>query len=196
MCYNMESVRRTSFLLGIQEVCSTKVRQEEKMNCGNICHMWNCSSTEEREICFCATASNTVVTAFLLFLYFTPSSPVLPLPTHLYSQDAKDNEEGTADDHDVSNGLQWGHQSLHHQLQSWSSADNTATQNSIGLLVHSCVCVCAREGVCFQGTLRSLTVQLIPDGAGMPAAFQPTTPTHPQAHTLSAHTHIHTLIHR
>lgn len=30
----------------------------------------------------------------------------LPLSSHLHSQDAKDNEEGTADDHDVADGLQ------------------------------------------------------------------------------------------
>ncbi len=42
-----------------------------------------------------------------------------------------------------------------------------------------------------QGTFRSLIVQLIPDGAGMPAAFQPATPTHPEALTLSAHTLLH-----
>lgn len=30
----------------------------------------------------------------------------LILPSHLNSQDSKDDEEGTADDHDVADGLQ------------------------------------------------------------------------------------------
>lgn len=50
-----------------------------------------------------------------------------------------------------------------------------------------------------QGTRRSLTVQLIPDGAGKPAAFQPRTSSHPLLaprpspclHTY-AYTHTHT----
>lgn len=59
------------------------------------------------------------------------STPLLTLPSHLYSQDAKDNEEGAADDHDVADGLQRRHQSLHHQLQPRRSADHTETQRVI-----------------------------------------------------------------
>lgn len=35
---------------------------------------------------------------------------------HLHPQDAKDNEEGTADKDDVPNGSKRGNQSLHDQL--------------------------------------------------------------------------------
>ena len=38
-------------------------------------------------------------------------------PTNLHPQDAKNDEEGTTDDHNVANGLQRGHQRFHHQLQ-------------------------------------------------------------------------------
>lgn len=54
-----------------------------------------------------------------------------PLPSHLYSQDAKDNEEGTADDHDVADGLQGRHQGLYHQLQARGSADHAGTWHTM-----------------------------------------------------------------
>lgn len=60
------------------------------------------------------------------FVQFSVS--FLPPPTHLHSQDSKNNKKGTADDHNVANGLQRRHQCLHHQLQTWSSADHTKTQ--------------------------------------------------------------------
>lgn len=45
--------------------------------------------------------------------------------SYLNSQDAKDNEEGTADDHYIADGFQRGHEGLDHQLEPWSSADHT-----------------------------------------------------------------------
>ncbi len=70
---------------------------------------------------------------FSLFLSVASlSSPLLTLSSHLYSQDAKDNEEGAADDHNVADGLQGRHQGLHHQLQPRGSADHAGTQYIIG----------------------------------------------------------------
>lgn len=43
---------------------------------------------------------------FVFSLFLSLSSRLLTLASHLYSQDAKDNEEGAADDHDVADGLQ------------------------------------------------------------------------------------------
>ncbi len=45
--------------------------------------------------------------------------------TNLDSQDAKNNEEGTADDDNVPDRLEGWHQCLNNQLQSWSSADHS-----------------------------------------------------------------------
>lgn len=61
---------------------------------------------------------------------YSPFPP--PLPSHLYSQDAKDNKEGTADDHDVADGLQGRHQGLYHQLQARGSADHAGTWHTMG----------------------------------------------------------------
>ena len=43
---------------------------------------------------------------------------------HLYSQDAEDDEEGAANEDNVSDGLQRRDEGLHHQLQTWSPADH------------------------------------------------------------------------
>lgn len=41
---------------------------------------------------------------------------------YLYSKNAKDDEESTADEDNVANGFQRGDEGLHHQLQTRSSA--------------------------------------------------------------------------
>lgn len=43
---------------------------------------------------------------------------------YLYSENAKDDKEGTADQDDVSNGFKRSDQSFHHQLQTRSSANH------------------------------------------------------------------------
>lgn len=47
---------------------------------------------------------------------------------HLNPQDAENNEEGTADDHNVSDWFKGRHQSFNHQLEPWSSADHPKVQ--------------------------------------------------------------------
>lgn len=47
-------------------------------------------------------------------------------PPHLHPQDAEDDEEGTADEDDVPNGLEGGDERLYHQLQPRGPADNPA----------------------------------------------------------------------
>lgn len=54
------------------------------------------------------------------------------LSSHLDSKDAKDNEEGTADDDDVPDRLERRHQCLYHQLQPRSSADHAGTRHRTG----------------------------------------------------------------
>lgn len=55
-------------------------------------------------------------------------SPGHPAPAHLHPQNAKNDEEGTADDHNVANGLERGHQRLYHQLQPLGPADDPGEQ--------------------------------------------------------------------
>lgn len=43
---------------------------------------------------------------------------------HLHPQDAEDDEEGTADEDDVPDGLEGGDERLYHQLQPRSPADD------------------------------------------------------------------------
>lgn len=44
--------------------------------------------------------------------------------SHLDTKNAKDNEEGATDKDDVADGLEGRDERLHHQLQTWSSADH------------------------------------------------------------------------
>lgn len=53
-----------------------------------------------------------------------------PRALYLHSEDAKDDEERAADEHDVPDGLQRCNQSLHYQLQAWSSTDNPERDNA------------------------------------------------------------------
>lgn len=47
-----------------------------------------------------------------------------PAAMYLNSKDPKDDKKRTADEDDVPDGLQGRDQSLHHQLEAWSSTDN------------------------------------------------------------------------
>lgn len=47
-------------------------------------------------------------------------------PPHLHPQDAKDDEKGTADEHNVADGLKGGDECLHHQLQARGPANDPA----------------------------------------------------------------------
>lgn len=44
---------------------------------------------------------------------------------YLYTQNAKDDEEGAADEDNVADGFEGGDEGLHHQLQAWSSTDHS-----------------------------------------------------------------------
>lgn len=52
------------------------------------------------------------------------SQLVLRFLSHLDTKNAKDNEEGATDEDDVADGLEGRDERLHHQLQTWSSADH------------------------------------------------------------------------
>lgn len=45
---------------------------------------------------------------------------------HLHPKDAEDDEEGTADEHDVADGLKGRDECLYHQLQARGPADDPA----------------------------------------------------------------------
>lgn len=47
-------------------------------------------------------------------------------PPHLHPQDAEDDKEGAADEHDVANGLKGGDECLYHQLQARGPANDPA----------------------------------------------------------------------
>lgn len=44
---------------------------------------------------------------------------------YLDAKNAKDDEEGAADEDNVANGFEGGDEGLNHQLQAWSSADHS-----------------------------------------------------------------------
>lgn len=44
---------------------------------------------------------------------------------YLNTKNTKDDEESTADEDDVANGFERSDESLHHQLQTWSSANHS-----------------------------------------------------------------------
>lgn len=44
--------------------------------------------------------------------------------SYLYPKNAKDDEECTTDEDNVANGFEGGDEGLHHQLQTWSSANH------------------------------------------------------------------------
>lgn len=56
---------------------------------------------------------------------------------YLDSQDAKDDEKGTADENYVSYRLQRGDQSLHNQLEARSSTDNPVKRKDVLSTLHS-----------------------------------------------------------
>lgn len=58
--------------------------------------------------------------------------PRTPIPAHLHPQNAKNDEEGTTDDHNVADGLERGHQRLYHQLQPLGPADDPGEQRRDG----------------------------------------------------------------
>lgn len=80
------------------------MEQENVEDCG--------SFVTGQTVTFCEAGGNfPVLACYCLFVFsLLPSKPAPPRPpaqpSHLYSQDAKDNEEGAADDHDVADGLQ------------------------------------------------------------------------------------------
>lgn len=44
--------------------------------------------------------------------------------SYLYTKNAKDDKECATDEDNVANGFEGGDEGLHHQLQTWSSADH------------------------------------------------------------------------
>lgn len=48
---------------------------------------------------------------------------------YLHTKNAKDDEEGAADEDNVADGFEGGDEGLHHQLQAWSSADHSERRN-------------------------------------------------------------------
>lgn len=51
------------------------------------------------------------------------------LGAYLHTKNAKDDEEGAADEDNVADGFEGGDEGLHHQLQAWSSTDHSERTN-------------------------------------------------------------------
>lgn len=57
-------------------------------------------------------------------------SEVIFLFAHLNPENTEDDEEGAADEDNVADGFEGGDEGLHHQLQTWSSADHSGSARS------------------------------------------------------------------
>lgn len=51
--------------------------------------------------------------------------------SYLYPKYAKDDEERTTDENNVANGFEGGDEGLHHQLQTWSSANHPEDRTGV-----------------------------------------------------------------
>lgn len=52
--------------------------------------------------------------------------------SYLHPKNAKDDEECTTDEDNVANGFEGGDEGLHHQLQTWSSANHPEEGRGVG----------------------------------------------------------------
>lgn len=51
--------------------------------------------------------------------------------SYLHPKNAKDDEECTTDEDNVANGFEGGDEGLHHQLQTWSSANHPEERHGV-----------------------------------------------------------------